>query len=775
MQLIICNNKLKTKILNNSNNELIKRKFMTMKELINSFYFKYNEDAIYYLMNKYKFKYSVAKVYLDNLLFIEDKKYNSDKLNYLAKLKQELDNNNLLEYDLLFKEFVKNKDIIIYTNYLNKFELNLIDELKKITNVKIVNKEYKEYEHIVYAFNTMDEEVDYVAYQICTLIEEGIDIDDIKLTNVSSDYYNTIKRIFDMYNLPIEINNDVIYGTKISNLFLENYNSDISITINTLKGIYNNEILDIIIDICSKYSFVNDYNLVKDMIINDLKKTKLPKEKLQNKIEIVDYKNDDLEDKYVFMIGFNQENIPVIYKDEDYISDNIKDGLLLDSTLEKNKIEKELTIKSIKNIKNLIITYKLKTPFASFYPANLIKELGYEVKEVNNNYLKSYSILLDKLKCSKMLDNLVKYGTIDGLLDVYYHNYPVKYMSYDNSFKGVNINTLCEYVNNKLLLSYTSMNNYYKCAFRYYLSNILKLDIFEEKLATHIGSIFHYILEIGLDNDINIDNEIEKYIKENNLQFSDKDYFFLNKLKLELPLIIEVIRKQEKNTELKNKMYEEEISIDKSNKLNTSFVGFIDKVMYKDNIYTLIDYKTGNTDIDLSLVPHGMSMQLPIYLYLARNMYPNAVFAGFYLQIILNGLISSNPKESELEQRSNALKLVGFSNKDKEILKTFDKTYEASSMIKSMRVKTDGEFYSYSKVLTNKEIDNLINIVDEKIDECIKNIEEGKFDINPKLADNKNVGCKWCKFKDICFVSKKDEVILKRYEDLSFLGGDVNA
>ena len=89
-----------------------------------------------------------------------------------------------------------------------------------------------------------------------------------------------------------------------------------------------------------------------------------------------------------------------------------------------------------------------------------------------------------------------------------------------------------------------------------------------------------------------------------------------------------------------------------------------------------------------------------------------------------------------------------------------------------MRVKTDGEFYSYSKVLNNDEIDKLISIVDNNINNCIKNIEEGNFNINPKAIDNKNIGCNYCKFKDICFMSHKDIVNLKKYENLSFLGGE---
>ena len=99
-------------------------------------------------------------------------------------------------------------------------------------------------------------------------------------------------------------------------------------------------------------------------------------------IEVVDYKNYYFTDEYVFMLGFNQGIIPIIYKDEDYITDNIK-PIYLDSTIDKNKDEKEYSIKCIKNIKNLIITYKLKSSFNVFYHSNLIDELDVEVKKGN--------------------------------------------------------------------------------------------------------------------------------------------------------------------------------------------------------------------------------------------------------------------------------------------------------------------------------------------------------------------------------------------------------
>ena len=59
---------------------------------------------------------------------------------------------------------------------------------------------------------------------------------------------------------------------------------------------------------------------------------------------------------------------------------------------------------------------------------------------------------------------------------------------------------------------------------------------------------------------------------------------------------------------------------------------------------------------------------------------------------------------------------------------------------------------------------------EEKIEEVIDNIKNNKFDINPKVNGDKNIGCDFCKFRDICFVKKKDKVNIIESE----FGGEDN-
>ena len=92
-----------------------------------------------------------------------------------------------------------------------------------------------------------------------------------------------------------------------------------------------------------------------------------------------------------------------------------------------------------------------------------------------------------------------------------------------------------------------------------------------------------------------------------------------------------------------------------------------------------------------------------------------------------------------------------------------------------MKVTKNNDFYHYSKVLENREMDRLVKIVEDKIKEASAKISNAEFDIAPKKIDKNNYGCEYCKYNDICFHTAKDVQELKKLidEDLKeILGGD---
>jgi len=737
--LIICNDDDKLNLL--KRNKLVNMKLMNMNEFISKYCFDYDDEAILYIMNKYNIKYEIADMYIKNLYYIENKKYNIKKLDTLVEIKNTLDENNLLKYNRIFKEYIKNIDIIIYKIRLNKYELNLLKDI----NYTYIKREYKKHKHDILYFDTMEEEVEYIATNISNLINNGIDINKIKLANVDSSYYNTLIRIFSLFGLKINIPyNSVLTSYQYVKDFIDLYKQhDLKYAIENLDN--KNELYNEVISIINKYLKHND----KELIIYKLEHASINSHKYNNAINIIDYLNyTSSDDEYIFMVGFNDGNVPNSYKDIDYITDNIKHLVNMDTTKEKNIMLREDILNNIQDIKNLCITYKLRDTKKTFYPSSMCSYFNVTKGEIDTSI--SYSETYNKIKLTKSIDDYIKYGHKSIHFDTLYNNFKVNYNSYNNKY------TLINRTMEKLTLSYSKMQIYNKCAFRYYLTDVLKLDIFEENFSTVIGNMVHYVMEKSLSNN---DNNIDKYVSEflGDRKLTNKEKFFLDKYKVCIKDLMDQVILEKKYSSFDQAMYEKKIDVDYGN--NIRFTGIIDKILYKeenDKTYVaLIDYKTGNDDISLKYLNYGLNIQLPIYLYLSDHLdFKNIMYSGFYLQ--------------KFNITDKDYRLVGYSNSDRDILSIIDSNYDNSKIIKGMKTLKNGSFSSHTKVLNNKEIEEIKNITKEKINEVIENIKNNKFDINPKINDDINIGCNYCKFRDICFAKKSDKVEIFEEE----FGGD---
>ena len=86
--LLIIPNNIKNKVIKelSNNGTLLNIKIMSIEEFRNKLYFSYDEKSIYYLMNKYGYKYSIAREYLNNLYYVGD--YDNEKLIFLRKIRR---------------------------------------------------------------------------------------------------------------------------------------------------------------------------------------------------------------------------------------------------------------------------------------------------------------------------------------------------------------------------------------------------------------------------------------------------------------------------------------------------------------------------------------------------------------------------------------------------------------------------------------------------------------------------------------------------------------
>ncbi len=771
--LILTTNGNKKSLLEKDSNKLVLRKYMTFQELKEKLFFSYDERALYEVMKREKVSLGIAKIYLGNLYYLNG---SSSKIDRLKSIYEYLSSSNLLYKTSLFSSFLERQKVFVYKTFLSKEEKKL---LEGISYQCMDNETYKNRKLPIYEISTLEEEAYFLAHQICKLLKNGVEPNKIKIINVNDEYRMAISRIFSWYHIPTNIElGKSIYGTSIVKRFLSLEDTEESLTklgdsIHTLE---EKEILEVLLEIVNNYSELPKDSITRSMMIEELKKKRISSKRLENAVEEGNIETIYSEDYYVFVVGFNQGVLPVIHKEEEYLSDKELEQLGRSISTEKNLEEKEKVKNFLMLTKNIVLSYKKKSLTDTYYPSSLLEELNLEKKQIEYSYQDSHFV--NQILLGHMLDNHYKYHVSHKDLELLYGNYNIPYANYSNQYHKVSSKKVMEALENKLLLSYSSMDNYYRCSFRYYLEKVLKLNIFESTFLQQIGNLFHYILSKAFEEGFDFEKEWNQYIVENTLIHSKKEEFFLKKLKEELLFIIDEIKRQYQYSTFDDAYYEEKIYTHPTNEENITFMGIIDKLLLKksENLVSVIDYKTGNPNLSLNMIPYGIDMQLPVYLYLVNHFskIKNPKIAGFYLQKILHNEITKKKDSTYEKEKRKNLYLQGYSTSNEKVLREFDSSYVASEVIKGLRKSSKG-FYSYSKILSEEEMDNMISIVDDKIKTAIENIKSAEFAINPKRVGFENVGCEYCTFHDICYHTEKDVVNLKECEDLTFLGGEENA
>jgi len=772
--LIVPNDKKKQVLRKLNKEELIYSvKLMSKEEFLEHYCFTYTEKTIAYCFEKYDYSYEIILEYLSILPFINKNSNLPKKLEFLLSLKEELISENLLEKDSFFEKYLDNTKIIVY-GYpeLESFYKKILDNYSTVYYKEKIEKK----DLVVYEANHIDDELNFVFSKIKELILNGVSLNNIHLMNVSDEYLNPLYRLSKWFNIPVKMKEnltlwDLPIGRKVYELLVDNISFEDIITYLEDKNICE-EYYNTIIDVLNSYLFLDDKYEKKAKLLKEVfKHTKVSKKDNLgiDFVELGEINNSD----YYFLLGMNQENIPKIDKGESILSDFVSKELGLFTSDEKNKLEKLKVKEVLYNTTNLVITYKRKTSFQDYNPSLLIEEENMKVEKIKLDF--NISNFYNKIKFINYLDLFHRYGKIDSnLTSLYSKNIYNHYRSYQNQFNGLTKESLFNYLNGKLLLSYSSLDNYYRCGFRYYLSNLLKIEKFESTFYTNIGNVYHSILSKCFNEEFDFESEYEKEIS--NYEFKINETFLLERLKEELKLNIEMIKKQMNLTHFDKALYEKKfyLSIPVNYPVEVTMMGIIDKILYlsKNNktYASIIDYKTGYLPDHLDTMIYGIGMQLPIYYYLVKrsNYFDSVKIVGLFLQKIINQDLKKDSKESYLEKKEKSLKLVGYATSNEEELEEFDISYHDSGLIKSMKVGNNG-FYKYSRVLNDSEFNKMDEIVDSKIKEAANSILNADFKINPKRIGKENVGCSFCPYKDICFYQEEDIVNLEEHKNLDFL------
>lgn len=317
-----------------------------------------------------------------------------------------------------------------------------------------------------------------------------------------------------------------------------------------------------------------------------------------------------------------------------------------------------------------------------------------------------------------------------------------------------------------LRLSPSKLEQFSRCPYKYFVNFGLKPASNEpiEYKSTDIGTFMHYVMEkfcLWADDGnkwIELKSEdVHAKIDELVDDFSEKNLSPLFPQTGQERYITERVRGVVRRAADKIHSFRQTGSIDHSEyekgfkyqvygtgeKPAATIHGFVDRIDYmnvnEEQIFTIIDYKTGEKSFKGKYIESGYDLQLFIYVAAieAEADEKNGDFSNlkamgaFYIN--LNDA-NRNSRDGEFKMNGAVVEEIGEiigKNYAKLISRAKDKTYPAASMSK-------------------QEFDKYKTDVAHKVTELCNSIMAGDVAIRPLKIDAEADACKYCEFGDIC-------------------------
>lgn len=738
-------------------NPFLNFKFSTLNELQNQCFGITNEESLIKCLHQFKLSYRYTKTYLD---YIGRGIGRSNETKTIDEMRQFLFDNNLIFVDPTYKNLYKNKKVFICGYSEENSELKHI-----IQHFEIVDIKYLKIDEVVakgdiskyYYFNSLDEEVHELFIQLSKNFRNH---QPITLICSESKYKFYLESYANKYNFSLKFESKkTMFDTLTGKLILSHLDEPSLIDfMKNNENLFKNKVdYESILNIFIKYDIDNlnkDYAMIKAI----LSSYELNKDLIENEINVSSSLSFDPTSIY-YLLDASDNGLPKSYLDTDLLSDEIKEEVLLETSKIKNLESKE-EAHAFVHFKNLVSIYyhKYDTEGTNF-ESNFLDTEGIGKAFLKTNDLDySKSVSLAYYSKFNYLFNLFRQNSQE------YWNYKTNFGDlkiYDFAYKMINCDIPIDYK-----LSYTSMNSFYSCPFKFYCENVLKLNQFTSSFYSRIGNYAHKIMEDIKNPDFDFDAVAKKY--EYMLEFTPREKLFLQRINMDLKAVSNMIKNRVADYDGSFVRTADEEKIDVEFKNNVVFTGKIDRFEeFKDSHFIVYDYKTGEDKYEPKLNEFGLKLQLPTYAFLISSKYKNAKVFGLLYQHLRNYDVGVPKFDDEKFLRS--LDMTGIYVNDTNIYEKLDPLYSvdgASVYFHPIIVKDDtGDVLSNNKnkneyVLADySKMNDLIELTKGKIDEMIDLIIKKEFVIAPvKYKKKMKLSCDYCDFKDVCYVVKNRAV-----------------
>lgn len=189
----------------------------------------------------------------------------------------------------------------------------------------------------------------------------------------------------------------------------------------------------------------------------------------------------------------------------------------------------------------------------------------------------------------------------------------------------------------------------------------------------------------------------------------------------------------------------------------------MDRCEQEDRIYVkVVDYKSGNTSMDLIALYYGLQLQLVVYLNAAveieqrehpeKRVEPAGIFYYQVKDPLAEGSLGDSPEEISGKILS-LLRPSGLVRGDSQVIATLDRDLAAGRVKKSAVIPAacnkDGSLSRTSSAATREQFAVLSSYVNRKIRSIGRKILDGNVEINPYQM-RKRTACDFCQYRGIC-------------------------
>lgn len=336
--------------------------------------------------------------------------------------------------------------------------------------------------------------------------------------------------------------------------------------------------------------------------------------------------------------------------------------------------------------------------------------------------------------------------------------------------------------------STSRLEQYAACPYGHFLRYGLGLKEPKEYVleSADLGTIFHEVLA-GFGQDLKKDNyswkdfpltygeeKVKQRIDLVREQYGDellldkaRNGYALTRAERILRRSIQVLQKHMQAGSFQN--YGLELDFDISCEWNASqelmmrLQGRIDRLdvaAVEDDVYVkVVDYKSGDRQLELDCMYAGLQMQLIVYMdsaikmlqksFKEKNIHPAAMF--YYR--VADPVVSMDGAEdlSGLsEELLKAQRNRGILNGDETAVHLLDCEMEESSRVIPLKLKKDGSPDRGSAVCSEAQFDLMREFTNRKLYEMGREIMSGHIEKKPYTRGDKECGCTYCAYKGVC-------------------------